>query len=99
MNLFLTPFELLGFAASLTLFSLAGWAVWALCAHLVAPRKKVLTKLILIASPGAYISVLQGQNGTFVVVLLVLFLLALDGGRPVKAAFWAPALTDIPLKP
>ncbi len=92
MSVLLWPFEHLGYTASFVLFTLLSCAALVTSARVIAPDASWLVSLIAVAMPGAYICILQGQNGTFVALLMVLFLVSLETKRPVVAAAWAAVL-------
>ena len=91
-DLLILPVGWVGYRAGFVLFSLLGMAVFAWLVARVAPEEPLRDKLPVLAAPIVWSNFVQGQNGAFVALFLVLFLLTLERGRWAQAGLWGAAL-------
>ncbi|HSG54010.1 MAG TPA: glycosyltransferase family 87 protein, partial [Paracoccaceae bacterium] len=92
LHLLILPLGGLGYAWAFIWFTLAGLAVWVFTVARVVPGVPLWRKLAVLAAPIAWSNFVQGQNGAFVALMLVMFLLALERENWALAGFWGAAL-------
>lgn len=91
-HLLILPLGGVGYRLGFVLFSVLGMAVWTFVVAQVARDVPLWRKTPVLAAPIVWSTFIQGQNGTFVALFLVMFLLALERERWAQAGFWAALL-------
>lgn len=92
MQLVTLPLAPVGFRLGYVLFTLAGMICLVWTALMVEPDRPVAEKLIIISTPFVWMNFNQGQNGAFIALILVMFLLSIERKHWMLAGFWGALL-------
>ena len=92
MHLTILPLGLGDYAAALFVFTFLGISAILVCAVQTEPEANLFEKVLFVASPVVFLNFVQGQNGAFIALFLVMFLRSLERGYWRRAGFWSALL-------
>lgn len=92
MQLAVLPLAGMDFGVSYVLSVVLGIVCLVWMALQVEPDRPAAEKLVIISSPFVWMNFVQGQNGAFIALFLVMFLLSLERKRWMWAGFWGALL-------
>jgi glycosyl transferase family 87 len=91
-HLLILPFGLLSYPVALALFSALSITAWIICVKRLFPGYSFKQLSPAFFAPAFWMSILQGQNGTFVALIMTFAFLAIQNSKTLSASFWIALL-------